>query len=600
MRRNDIKKQRKQQIREEFNAEVDEINDRLNQIAKNNYIDSDLTDEFDSLPILKSTKEALRAKKFVKMSPIQKQSLLFSLCGRDVIGAAETGTGKTLAFAIPVIEVLKKNKWSSHSGLGAIIISPTRDLAAQTYEVIKGLIPETGLSVGLVTGGLDFEREQAALPQLNIMIATVGRLKEHMNSSVTFNADNLQILVFDEADRLLGNEFLKDIKQIVKELPRNRQTLLFTATANKAIKALSKISLQSPVQVLITEKRESATPDNLLQFYTVVPISEKFNTLFSFLKSHKSNKMIVFLETIKMVRYVYEAFRHLKPGLPLLHLTGKQSSELRFTTCKDFAKKERGVIFTTDVAARGLDFPEVNWVIQMDCPTTIETYIHRVGRTARFYQGGKALMFLAPSEVGIIPRLADAKVDIKPIQIQESELINIKPDLVDILAKFSDVKHLAIKAFTTYLKSVKRHNDGEVFNFDEIVKQKDEFARSFGLLGTPVISVKSKSNEIIEMPTKQNDENVEENDIFYTVVDDDLDTELGEKEEIKPKTLEYIGSDCPISEEEYQSWREYLRNLFKDQKNVNKGKWKGKKSEETEEPENIEDEAERLLMQQLE
>lgn len=600
MKKSEIRKMQKQQSREEFDLEIDSVNERLNKIAQNGYIDSDLTDEFESLPLLGSTKEALKRGKFVKMSPIQKQSLLYSLCGRDVIGAAETGTGKTLAFAIPVVELLKKNKWSVHSGLGAIVISPTRDLAAQTYNVFKDLAFESGLSIGLVTGGLDFEKERAALPQLNIMITTVGRLKEHIDSSNTFNADNLQILVLDEADRLLGNEFMKDLKVMLKEFPKNRQTLLFTATAGKAIKSLSKISLKNPVQVLITEKRESATPDNLVQFYSTVNIGEKFNTLYSFIRSHKSDKMIVFMETIKMVRFVYEAFRHLKPGVPLLHLTGKQSSDLRFATCNDFAKKDRAVIFTTDVAARGLDFPEVNWVIQMDCPTSLETYIHRVGRTARFYQGGKGLLFLYPSELAIIQKLADAKVKIKPIQIKESELINIRPDLVDILSKFSDVKHLAIKAYSTYLRSVKRHNDGEVFNFNEIIKQKDEFSRSFGLLGTPVITIKSKDDKNDDEPNETvAQKNNDVPDIFYKVVEDDA-TEHVEKEPIKPSTLEYIDADkCPISNEEYQKWREHLRNLFSKQSDDNNNSHT-KRTQEPEEPVDLETEAEKLLMKQLE
>lgn len=564
--------------REAFDKEVEQLNERLNEIASNNFVDPDLTDEFSSLPILESTKQALAANKFVKMSPIQQKSLLFTLCGRDLLGSAETGTGKTLAFAIPVIELLKKNKWSMHSGLGAIIISPTRDLASQIYEVFRKLLIDTNLVAGLVTGGLKFDEEQANLHNLNIMIATVGRLKEHIESSATFIPSNLKILVLDEADRLLGTEFIKDLKNMIPEFPKERQTLLFTATATKSLHTLTKSYLQNPAKVILSDNRISATPDNLIQFYTVVPLSEKINYLYSFLKSHRSDKIIVFMETVKLVRYVFEAFRHLKPGLPLLHLTGKQSSDLRFSVCRDFASKDRAVIFTTDVAARGLDFPQVNWVIQMDCPSTTETYIHRVGRTARFFQGGKGLLFLLPSEQKMINKLNEAKVTLKSIQIQQAELINVKPDLVDILAKFSDIKHLAVKAFLTYIKSVKHHAD-DVFDFQAILDEKDAFAQSLGLLGTPIIEKKKKIKE--EKGTNKEKVIVDvANDIpFFNIVEDETEFEADEmqSEKTKPQTLEFIEPDTVIAEEEYHEWRTYLRELLEEPTKHQKKKKPGKK-----------------------
>jgi ATP-dependent RNA helicase DDX10/DBP4 len=573
-----------------FESELESINDRLNELASRGCVPATPFEDFASLPLFESTKESLARNKFVKLSPIQQQSLPYSLCGRDVIGAAETGTGKTLAFVIPVIELLKKNKWNARSGIGALIISPTRDLAAQTYRVVASLIENENISCGLVTGGLNFEQEQAGLQRLNIIIATVGRLKEHMDNSPTFDASGLQILVLDEADRLLGSEFLKDLKQMIRELPVNRQTLLFTATANKAIRELSKISLKHPVRVLMTESRESATPDHLIQFYSIVPLSQKFNTLFSFLKNHKSDKIIVFLSTIKMVRFVFEAFRHLKPGIPLMHLTGKQSSELRFSVCQDFVNKDRAVIFTTDVAARGLDFPQVNWVVQLDCPVTTDTYIHRVGRTARFFQGGKALLFVTPAETAIIDRLAANKVVVQPIQIQSSELVDIRPELVEILARFTDVKHLAIKAFATYVKNVQKHGDGEVFNLEAVLAEKDEFARSFGLLGTPVITRGSKSAEEQQLPA------VEEAP-FYRIVEDDGE-DFGAKRAhpaLRPERLQFLEPDTEITEEEYKAWRAHLRGLLADDV-----KPKAVKKQDKKEPAlSLEDAAEQMLLEQF-
>ena len=459
-------RQEKLADRKAFNEEVDLLNERLNEIEKNNYVDPNMTDEFASLPILESTKEALAKGKFVKMSPIQKQTLLYSLCGRDLIGAAGTGSGKTLAFVIPVVEALKKAKFSKLSGISAIIISPTRDLDKQTFEVTKKLIKDTDISAGLITGGMDFEMEQEGLTKLNIVICTMGRLKEHMENSPTFNSDKVQMLVLDEADKLMNKEFIRDLKHVIADLPETRQTLLFTATATKALKDLTKISLTRPARVNLVEDTETVTPENLMQVYTMVSLGEKWNTLYSFLRSHLNEKIIVFMETVKMVRFAYEAFRHLRPGIPILHITGKQNSDLRFEVLNEFKRQSRCAIFTTDVTSRGLDFPDITWVIQMDCPANVETYIHRVGRTARFHKVGRSILFLTPSEKAMVEKLEKAKVQLKPIQISGDQLFDVKPRLVDICAKFSDIKHLAMKAIQTYVRSVKHHEDGVVFSVD--------------------------------------------------------------------------------------------------------------------------------------
>ena len=586
-----------------FDEEVDSINERLNNISKNNFVDPDLTDDFSSLPILESTKEELKKNKFIKMSPIQKQTLPITLCGKDLIGAAETGSGKTLAFLIPLIEVLKKNKYSSGSGIGAIVISPTRDLAAQTFNVLKNLISGSELNAGLITGGMSFELEQEGFSRLNILIATVGRLKEHVENSQQFNTDNLKFLVLDEADRLMGKGFLKDIKIIIDFLPKDRQTLLFTATANKAIKDLSKVSLNNPTRVLLTELQEFATPENLMQFYTIVTLDQKWNTLYSFLKSHANDKIIVFMETIKMVRFAYESFRHLRPGLPILHLTGKQNSNLRFSVCQDFTNQKRGVIFTTDVAARGLDFPEVNWVLQLDCPSTIETYIHRVGRTARFHSNGKALLFLIPSEKGMIDKLEKSKVTLKPIQISGDKLFDMKPRLVDIISKFSEVKHLAMKAIITYVKSVKMHEDKEIFFLDKVLENIELFSQSFGLLSVPKLNQKLQNKNKDITSDYSNSENEEEeleenkklqNETFYRIIsedEDDSDSEMKNDNTIHPETMEYLNPNHQISKDEYNNWRKHLQELLGNLKSK-----KVTKNIEDNKSVNLEDEAAKLLL----
>lgn len=580
-------REEKMKERKAFDQEVDAINERLNQIAHNNFIDPGLTDEFASLPILESTKEALAKNKFTKMSPIQKQTLLYTLCGRDIVGAAETGSGKTLAFCIPIVESLKKAKFSKLSGIGAIIISPTRDLAAQTFEVLKKLIKDTDISAGLITGGMDFEMEQEGLTRLNIIICTMGRLKEHMETTATFNADHLQILVLDEADKLMNKEFIRDLKHVITDLPETRQTMLFTATATKAIKDISKLSLSNPARVNLTEERSSVMPEGLMQFYAMVNLSEKWNTLFSFLKMHLNDKIIVFMETVKMVRFAYEAFRHLRPGIPILHLTGKQNSNLRFDVIREFKDQKRCAIFTTDVAARGLDFPDITWVVQMDCPSSTDTYIHRAGRTARFHKIGKSIVFLSPSEKAMIEKLTKLGIELKGVQIIGDNLIDVRPRLVDICAKFSDVKHLAMKAVTTYLRSVKHHEDGEVFVLQRIIDEIEDFSKSFGLLSVPVRKNTKKQEAKDESDSEEDASDEQDSDDFFEIVEDDeneVEKAVVEASGPKPTTMEFLNADEPIPQSEYNAWRERLKNvLASERKPKSEKKTKEQRQKEREE-----------------
>lgn len=575
--------------RKEFDEEVKNIDEKLDQIQSNDYIDLTLTDEFNSLPILQSTKDALKKNKFHTMSPIQKDTLLYTLCGRDLIGSAETGSGKTLAFLIPIIEVLKKKKFSHLSGVGAIIISPTRDLAAQTYEVLAKLIKGTELSAALITGGMDFESERQGFQRLNILICTVGRLKEHMESSYTFDASNLHILVLDEADRLMNKEFMRDIKHILEDLPKDRQTLLFTATADKAIKKLTRLSLQRPIH--INKMPESTTPDTLTQEYIVLELKEKWNFLFSFLKNNLSKKIIVFLETVKLVRFAFEAFCKLSPGLPVLHLTGKKNSQLRFETCKKFSQQVRAVIFTTDVIARGLDFPSVDYVVQLDCPRDIDTYIHRVGRTARFHKFGKSLLVLTKYEEPLIGMLKSAK-DIEISQHRPNyEMYSITSRFIDVLSKNNDIKALAMKAISTYCKSVEAYQDRKLFNEEEFHRQLQEYTKSFGLL----YDLSFDNN------TDENDENnsvevEDKKDDWFEIVEEDDDDFSYEVPTVKPATLVYDEPTKIITQKEYDEFRNYLRKLLdedKPPKKIPKSKIKKLKGDdENEDKEDMEEEKE--------
>ncbi len=431
------------------------------------------------------------------MTDIQKKTLPLALAGKDVLGAAKTGSGKTLAFLIPVLERLYLEGWTAQDGLGALVLSPTRELALQIFEVLKKIGCEHGLSAGLVIGGKDFKVEREVIGRMNVLIATPGRLLQHMDQTLGFEWSNLQVLVLDEADRMLDMGFSRTVDAIVEELPKTRQTLLFSATQTEDVKTLARLSLKAPESVSV-HAEQNATPDKLQQTFMVFPLQEKYDRLFSFLKGHLNQKTLVFLSSCKQVRFVYEAFCTLQPGVPLSCLHGKQKQHKRIQIFNEFCSKKAAVLFATDIAARGLDFPAVDWVLQLDCPEDVATYIHRVGRTARYDAPGSALLYLLPSEApAMLDALVKAKIPIGPHYPKAKELpppkYSIKGKLQALCSANPEIKYLAQKALISYIRSIHLQSNKAVFQVDGLPL--DELASAMGLPGTPKLRFVARSNE---------------------------------------------------------------------------------------------------------
>ncbi|KAI9344517.1 P-loop containing nucleoside triphosphate hydrolase protein [Zopfochytrium polystomum] len=461
---------------------------------------------FSQLPLSRNMQSGLKKSSFIDMTEIQKASLPYSLCGRDVLGAAKTGSGKTLAFLIPVLERLHREKWTRMDGLGALVISPTRELALQTFDVLRKIGGLFQFSAGLLIGGKDLKSERDRVGLMNILISTPGRLLQHMDQTPDFSCDNVQILVLDEADRILDAGFEKTVNAIVGHLPKERQTLLFSATQTKSVRDLARLSLNSPEYVAVHEKSEFATPKALTQKYIVLELHQKLDMLFSFIKTHLKQKILVFLSTCKQVRFVYETFCKMHPGMPLLHLFGKQKQPKRMAIFETFCQKTAVCLFATDIAARGLDFPAVDWVIQVDCPEDAATYIHRVGRTARYESAGNALLFLAPSEEnGMVSTLKERKVPIEKIQVNPKKIKPTRQQMVMFCSKSPEIKYLAQKAFISYMRSVYLQGNKDIFDVHALPAE--EFADSLGLPGAPKIRFAKKSDK------KKHDES--ENDIEH-------------------------------------------------------------------------------------
>lgn len=336
---------------------------------------------------------------------------------------------------------------------------------------------------------------------MNIIVCTPGRLLQHMQETAYFEYQNMSLLVIDEADEILSMGFTNTLNSILKDLPKQRQTMLISATLNKKVLKLAKLALRKPEQILLNEVnmankvgRDSTlkasdlyeTPQNLRQYHMTVRHDEKIDVLFSFLKSHQRSKILVFMNSCKQVRYVYSAFKKLKPGLPVQELHGRQKQPKRMAMYFTFSERKYACLFTTNLGARGLNFPEVDWVVIVDCPDNIEDYVHKVGRTARFTNSGKSLVMLTHSEAAFSQKLRDNKMTLHKLTPNPERQLTIKKSLLAFCSEDNELKYLAQRAIISYIKSLYYKTDKQVFNLKDLKLKK--LAKSYGLIQVPQIT----------------------------------------------------------------------------------------------------------------
>lgn len=460
---------------------------------------------FKDFPLSQKTLKGLKENNYVIPTEIQRQAIGYALQGKDILGAAKTGSGKTLAFLIPILENLFCKKWTRLDGVGALVISPTRELAYQIYETLRKVGHLHDFSAGLIIGGQNLKFERKRMDQINILICTPGRLLQHMDENPLFDCTHLQILVLDEADRCLDMGFAATMNAIIENLPPERQTLLFSATQTKSVKDLARLSLSFPTYIAPHEQAATVTPDSLQQSYIVCEIEDKLGILWSFIKNHLKQKVLIFMATCKQVKYTYELFCKLRPGVSLLALYGTLHQEKREKIYNEFCRKSNVVLFATDLASRGLDFPRVNWVIQYDCPEDVETYIHRAGRTARGVFGkGEGLLMLLPHEEKIVDDLIKSKIPINKISVDPSKLIAPQRKIEGLLSDSTELKQSAQRAFVSYLKSVFVMKNKEIFNVQLL--DTDAYARSLGLIVPPRIRFLQKYQAFNKQKREANEE----------------------------------------------------------------------------------------------
>ncbi|WNC14685.1 DEAD/DEAH box helicase [Brevibacillus brevis] len=346
---------------------------------------------FNDFGLHHSIVRALSNMGFEEATAIQDQTMPIALQGRDLIGQAQTGTGKTAAFGIPLVERLDEES----GNIQAVVLTPTRELAVQVAEEINKIAQFKKITALPIYGGQDITRQIKALKKRpQIIVATPGRFMDHMRRR-TIRMDAIEIVVLDEADEMLNMGFIDDIKEILKEVPENRQTLLFSATMPRAIQEIAQQFMTDPV--LISVKPKEVTVPNIEQQYMEVSEKQKFDVLCRLLDIHSPELAIVFGRTKRRVDELSEALTKRGYGAEGIH--GDLNQAKRDSVLRKFKEGTIEVLVATDVAARGLDISGVTHVFNFDIPQDSESYVHRIGRTGRAGKTGLAITFVTSREM---------------------------------------------------------------------------------------------------------------------------------------------------------------------------------------------------------
>ncbi len=498
--------------------------------------------------------DALAAGGFERSTPVQASTIPLLCSHKDVSVEACTGSGKTLAFVLPMVEILARaRKELRRYEVGAVVVSPTRELARQIHEVatpfVKTLARGGDASDGeelsmLLVGGTDVAKDVAKFAATSplVLVATPGRLWDVMQRSRELDGKKCELLILDEADRLLGMGFMATLNNIISRLPKQRRTGLFSATQTEEVSELARAGLRNPVRVTVRDAVNAAAraagdkkgklPTQLQLLYRLCPVDAKLWHLVNFIREHHSCKMIVYFLTCACVDFYESAVKELLPESSTIALHGKMKQKQRESALGVFTEQSSGVLMCTDIAARGLDIPGVDWIVQFDPPQDPAAFVHRVGRTARMGREGNAIVFLSPnSEASYVDFLRIRGVEIKAApgtrehfaevaaetqNGDDDKQIELASDIVDALEKTeleerggADQTHIAlrkaseksrelmekgVRAYVSFIRGYKEHHCRFIFRFKEL--QYGSLAMSMGLLRLP------KMKEIRKAPKK--------------------------------------------------------------------------------------------------
>jgi len=359
-------------------------------------VETQSADTFGGLSLRPETLRAIHAQDWQSPTPIQQRVIPRMLEGHDLVGEAQTGSGKTGAYAIPIIERIDP----AQRVIQALVLVPTRELAVQVAEDMRAFSRMRGIGVVTLYGGQSIERQFADLRRRpHIAVATPGRLLDHMERR-TVRLDGVRFLILDEADRMLDMGFLPDVTRILSATPPSRQTALFSATMPSAVRSIAEKQMRNPIWSRITSP--APTVDTVDQFYLEVAEEDKVKALRRLLDAEEIETALVFRRTQHRADRLATALgRHHRVGV----LHGGMRQGARMAALQAFVEKRTPVLVATNVASRGLDLPEISHVINFDVPEDVDTYIHRVGRTARAGRSGTAITFVGQHDLEMFDEL---------------------------------------------------------------------------------------------------------------------------------------------------------------------------------------------------
>ena len=358
--------------------------------------------KFDEYHIAKGIKTSIAKLGYKKPTDIQFKSIPAILKGEDVLAIAQTGTGKTAAFAIPVLDILQKRKITGRKdGVKCLVMAPTHELALQIEEVFNTLGKHTKLNTFCIHGGVDQEPQIKKLNKgVDVLVATPGRMFDLVSQGF-LRLHRVEILVLDEADHMLDLGFIKDIRDLMRHLPKKRQTLFFSATINEQIKKLAYSLVTNAIRIQISPKDPVAK--NIVHAVAHIEMDDKRFFLEEIIKNNPDNKILVFVRTKVRAERVKKALERVDIKSDTIHSDRLQQD--REQTMRNFRNGNLKILIATDVSARGIDIPNVDYVVNYDLPDTAEGYVHRVGRTGRGRQKGQAVSFCSSDEAGLLAQI---------------------------------------------------------------------------------------------------------------------------------------------------------------------------------------------------
>lgn len=384
--------------------------------------------KFEDYRISPKIKSQLAILGFSKPTDIQFKAIDPILKGEDVLAIAQTGTGKTGAFVIPILDILERKNAKKTEGVRCLVLAPTRELAIQITEVFQAIGKNLKLVSTCIHGGVEQDPQISRLNKgVDILIATPGRMFD-LVSQGHLNMKHLEILCLDEADHMLDLGFIKDIDDLMKHIPKKRQTLFFSATITKKIKTLAYSLVRNAIRIQISPKNPVAR--NIDHAVVFIEMDDKRFFLENVLKEYEDSKFVIFVRTKVRAERVVAAMERVQVKTEFLH--GGVEQQERFAILDRFRKNENRVLITTDVASRGIDIPDVDYVINYDLPDVPENYVHRVGRTGRGKKRGQALAFCSKDEMDFLTEIETyTGEDIQRFELTNGEYEDILKDSED-------------------------------------------------------------------------------------------------------------------------------------------------------------------------